>query len=255
MRILMKMILMDLKRRTKDGFVLGYNIIFPILMIILLGYLTSGNYGKHFTGYQYYSVVMLPFCIAMAMITAAYAGKDEAYKKTAVRFLFSPVSRIQIVLSKLISCALTICICNLVVLIIAKLAFGLPADLGLIPIFLLLASETFAVCAAGLLIGLGMKNFILIKNLLNIPICLAAILAGSFYPIGTLNSRLELVLKLSPLTWMNRSIFLFLYDNNLSLLWKTALIFFVTGLGLTLLAVTFFKKEEFIYGDLPGYEK
>jgi ABC-2 type transport system permease protein len=224
-------------------------------MILLLGYLSSGNYGKNFTGYQYYAIVMLPFCVAMAIITAAYAGKDDAYKKTAVRFLFAPVPHAQIVLAKLISCIVLMSICNVVVLLFVKLLLKLPLVTQFFPVFLLLTAETFCTCAVGLIIGFGMKNFLLIKNILNIPICLAAILAGAFYPIGTLSPKLEVILELSPLTWVNRSMFLAIYDGTSSLLWRTSMVFVVSGIIFTILAIKLFKKEEFIHGDLPGYEK
>lgn len=255
MRNLLHIVCFDLKKRSRDGFIIGYNIIFPIVMIILLGYLSSESYGKDFTGYHYYMIVILSFSVAMAVITAAFAGKDDAYKKTAVRYLFSPISKSQIVLAKLISCTLVISCCNLLVLLFSHLVFKIPLNMNIIPVTLILAAETFTVCAIGLFIGLGMKNFIFIKNVLNIPICLAAILGGAFFPLGTLNERLEMIIKLSPLTWVNRSIFLMLYDDSSQLIWKTTLIFFVTGIGFAILAVILFKKEEFIHGDLPGYEK
>jgi len=255
MSVLSSLFYYDIKRRSKDGFFIGYNIIFPVVMILLLGYLSSGSYGKEFTGYQYYAIVMLPFCVAMAIITAAYAGKDDAYKKTAVRFLFAPVSSTQIVLAKLFSCLVIMSICNGGVLLFAKHLLKLPLSTQFLPVFLLLTAETFCVCTIGLFIGFGMKNFIVIKNMLNIPICLAAILAGAFYPIGTLSPRLEFVLKLSPLTWVNRSMFQAIYDGNASLLWRTLVVFAVVGVIFTILAIKLFRKEEFIHGDLPGYEK
>jgi ABC-2 type transport system permease protein len=253
--ILFSLFYYDVKRRSKDGFFIGYNIIFPIVMILLLGYLASGGYGKEFTGYHYYTIVMLPFCVSMAMITAAYAGKEEAYKKTAIRFLFTPISKAQIVLSKLLSCVVIISICNALVLVFAKLILKLPISDEFIPVCLLLLTESFCSSAIGLYIGLGMKNFILIKNVINIPICVAAILAGAFYPIGTLNQGLKFVIKLSPLTWINRSIFQYIYDENLSMLWITSAALIIVGVIFTSLAIKLFKREEFIHGDLPGYEK
>jgi ABC-2 type transport system permease protein len=133
--------------------------------------------------------------------------------------------------------------------------FRLPIGDKLVPIFILLAAETFAVCALGLFIGFGMKNFIIIKNLMNLPIILTAILAGVFYPIGTLKEELGFAIKMSPLSWINRSLFLYIYDNSSSLLWRITLICVLVGIGFTVLAIKLFKKEEYIHGDLPGYDK
>jgi ABC-2 type transport system permease protein len=255
MRVLLRLFVQDLKKRARDSFLIGYNIIFPIVMILLLGYLTSEKYEENFNGYQYYSVVILPFCIALSCISVAYAGKEEAYKKTAIRFLTAPVSRQQLVLSKLLSCTVIISLCNLLVLFLSLLVLHIPMINQLLPIFLLLFTETFAVSAIGLVIGLGMKNFIMVKNVMNIPIMAAGILAGAFYPFGTLNSGLGFIIKLSPLTWINRGIFLSVYDGRNDILWETAFFFAIAGLLFTCLAVITFKKEEFIHGDLPGYEK
>lgn len=245
----------DMKHRAKDGFLIGYNIIFPIIMILLMGYLLHGSYGKTFTSYHYYSIVMLPFCVSMAIITAAYAGKEEAYHKTASRLLFAPVTYSRIVLAKLLSCTVLISVCNLIVLLFAQLALHLPVGRKIVPVTFLLTTESFCICAIGIFIGLGMKHFILVKNFLNIPICAAAILGGAFYPIGTLNPTFDLWIKLSPLTWINRSIFFLIYDDNYSLLWQIAGSCLLIGGVFTVLAIKLFKKEEFIHGDLPGYNK
>lgn len=245
----------DIKRRMKDSFLIGYNIIFPIVMIILLGYLTSENYGRKFTGYHYYTFVMLPFCISMAVITAAYVGKEDAYKRTAARILFSPVNPAHIILAKQFSCTIVMSCCNLFVLLFSLLAFKLPIRHYILPLTGFLAAESFTVCAIGLFIGLGMKNFIFIKNILNIPICVAAVLAGAFFPIGTLNPRLAFIIKLSPLTWFNRSMLQVVYDGENRSMINTAMISIVIGIGFTILTVCLFKKEEYIHGDLPGYGK
>lgn len=255
MSISINLLFADLRRRSRDGFIIGYNIFFPIIMILLLGYLASGSYGNGFSSYQYYCVVIPSFCVAMSMITAAFAGKEEAYHKTAIRYLFSPISKAQIILSKLISISIVISLCNFIVILFSKLALGLPVKARMIQVFILMTSETFAVCAIGLFIGFGMKNFIMVKNLINIPICVAAIAAGAFYPIGSLNPRLVFLLELSPLTWVNRGIFLCIFDGNSSILWGTSAVLIITGIGFTLLAIRLFRKEDYIHGDLPGYEK
>ncbi len=245
----------DLRRRSKDGFFIGYNIIFPIILTVILGYLSSESYGNGFTGYQYYSIVTLPFCIALSIITAAYAAKEEAYKKTAMRFLFTPISKLQLILSRLLSCTIILSCCNVVVLLFSMLVLKLPIRDNFLHILALLSLLSFAVCGVGLFIGYGIKNFILVKNIINIPVMAAGILAGSFYPFGSLKPAWETAIRLSPLTWINRSIFRCIYDGNAGFLWMTALVYLIIGLGFTVMAILLFKKEEYIHGVLPGYEK
>jgi len=245
----------NLRRRAKDSFLIGYHIIFPIVLIVLLGYLFSESYDNKLFSFQYYSIVILPFCNAMAMITAAYHSKEEAYHKTSVRFLASPISYTSMILSKLLSGFVIIACCNLLVLILARIFFKIPIIENVIPVVLLILAECFTVYAMGLLIGFGSKNFMLIKNLLNIPICLFAVLAGTFFPFASLNPVLEFFIRLSPLYWINRGIFLAIYDGHTALLWRTTRITSSIGVIVTILAIRFFKKEEFIHGDLPGYEK
>ncbi|BCN29491.1 ABC transporter permease [Anaeromicropila herbilytica] len=245
----------DFKRRIKSSFTYGYHLIFPVIMILLLGLLLSGQFGERLSSFQYYALVMLPFCTTLAMITSAYAGKDEAYQKTAYRFLIAPIKEKDIVIAKILSCTISFGMCNILVLVISWIIFSIPMGSSVLEIILLLVSETFCVCAIGIYIGLGMKNFIILKNFLNIPIFICAIIGGSFYPIGTSNSVLEVVFHLSPLTWVNRSIFLCIYDNHSEILWITSFILLAIGGLFTFAGVRSFQKEEFLHGDLLRIQK
>lgn len=246
---------LNMKRRVMDGFALGYNIIFPVIMILLTGFLCKGLYKGEITGFQYYSVVMIPFCTLMGIVTAAYAGKDDAYAKVAQRVLVSPITKEAIVLSKVISCTLVFAGCSILVYVFTFIFAPIPDGKTMAAVLTLFVSISFFISAVGTLIGLGMKNFLAIKNVMTIPICIAAILGGTFFPIGSFQKDIQMLINLSPLTWINRSMFLALYDHNQSLLWKISVILIMTGVISTFLAVASFQKEEYIYGDIPGYEK
>ncbi|MBE5962433.1 MAG: ABC transporter permease [Lachnospiraceae bacterium] len=255
MRMALRMALFDGKRRMKDPFFAGYTFFFPVLMGLLLGYLFSNTYGKTFTSYQYYGIVTVPFGILMSVVTVAYAAKDEAYKKTAVRFLLSPMTNAEIVAGKLLSCTAVIGIYSVVAATLLMLVMKVPVAGRIGEIVLFLFAETFAACALGLLIGYGCRNFLLIKNVLNIPIALAAIIGGSFYPIGSLNPRLSWIFKLSPMTYVNEGLFECLYEGDGTLLaWAMAGCMGV-GIVCAVLAVLLFDREEYKNGELPSYEK
>jgi len=249
------MLKLNIKRRATDGFAVGYNIVFPFLIILLLGVLCRNQFKGEITSYQYYTLVSIPFCTAMAIVTAAYSGKDDAYAKTAQRVMVAPVSVKAIVLCKIISCTLIFTFCSMFVLMIAAMLWKLKIYRSITELFILYTGIAFMVSAIGTYIGLGMKNFLAIKNVMTVPIGIFAVAAGTFFPIGTLSVRMQYLMNLSPLTWINRCVFLVLYDNSFYMIWLVAGVLIAIGATFTMISVKSFKKEEYINGDLPGYEK
>lgn len=248
------LIKMNMKRRLCDGFVLGYNIIFPSVLIALLGVLGRNSSYGGITSYQYYGVVMIPFCIVMAVITVAYAGKDDAFAKTAERILISPVTAKMLVIVKIISCSVAIFLYSIILYIAVSLIIGFPLKY-LIYIGILFLTLSFSIAAIGTYISVGMNNFIFVKNIINIPIMIFAVLGGTFFRIGTLNPVAAFALNLSPLRWINRCMFMLLYDNSNLLCIKIILISMAVGIIFTYVAIFRFKKGEYIDGNLPSYEK
>ena len=248
--------LSNLKRRVTDGFSVGYNVIFPLLMIWLLGVLCKGKFsGGEITGYQYYGVVMVPFCIMLSVITAAYAGKDDAYAKTADRILVAPISNAAIVCSKILAETIVFGMCSFIVLIISVVLWDVCKWKHIGAFCLSYITISFVTACVGTYLGLGMKDFLKLKNVLNIPVLMFAILGGCFYPFGTFHRVLQFLMDLSPLKWINRSLFLLAYDNNYSLLYVASMAMVVIGAVFMILAIALFKREEYGNGELPGYEE
>lgn len=246
----------NIKRRCSDGFAVGYNIFFPLLMTAVLGLLCKDMFRQEMvTGYQYYGIVFVPFCMFMSVITAVYGGKDDAYANTAERVLLAPVSVTDIVISKIIAEIVVFTGCSVFVFVFSTLVWKVWEVSHIIPVVLLYSAISYMTAAIGTYIGLGMKDFMKIKNLLNVPIAVFALLAGCFYRLGTFHKGLQFVINLSPLTWVNRSLFMMMFDNNSELLYIVCGIFAVIGLLFTILAVLLFKREEYGNGELPGYEK
>ena len=98
----------------------------------------------------------------------------------------------------------------------------------------------------GIFIGLSTKNFMTVKNFVSTPILLMALLGGSFFPIGSLGKVFETISYISPLTWINRGIFMILNDNNANIYFISLIITFILGVIFTFLSIKLFKKEAFI---------
>lgn len=246
---------LNIRRRTMDGFAVGYQIIFPLIMIGLLGVLCRGFFEGDITSYHYYGIVTIPFCTALGMITAAYAGKDDAYAKTAQRVLVSPIRVHILVISKVVSCTIVFSMCSLLVMVLSMMVWNIPLQNNWKEMSLLFVSLSFFISAVGTMIGLGMKRFLVVKNLISVPICYAAVVAGTFFRVGTLHKGFGFIQKMSPLTWLNRSIFMMIYDGKTHLLWQVSLLMLGIGVAIMWFTTKLFNQEEYMYGDLPSYEK
>lgn len=139
-----------LKRRSKDFFIIFYSVVFPIVIIALLGYLTSKSYGQDFTSYEYYSIVMIPFCLLMGITSVAYSAVDEKRMKTSYRYMIAPISKSSLIISKFLSCVIVLTVCSMIVLLISRLMFHLPVNGNAIYLIILLLCESIAISGLGL---------------------------------------------------------------------------------------------------------
>lgn len=237
---------LEIKRKAKDFFIIFYSIVFPVVIIFLLGYLTSRSYGSEFTSYEYYSIVMTPFCLFMGITSVAYASVDEKRMKTSYRYMIAPLSKSSLILSKFLSCVITLTVCSIIVLIISKFCFHLPINGNAVYLIALLLCESVAITGLGLFFGLANKNFATIQNYLNLPIMIFGFLGGVFFPVSSLNSILSFIINLSPLTWINRGIMYCIYMSDITILCWTGSILFAVGLLFSILTIKCFKKEAFI---------
>lgn len=237
--------MLGLKRRSKDFFILFYSLVFPIATIALLGYLTSTSYGLDFTSYEYYSIVMIPFCLLMGITSVAYAAVDEKRMKTSYRYIIAPISKSSLIISKFLSCVIVLTVCSIIVLLSSRLMFHLPVNGNMVYLIILLLCESIAISGLGLFFGLASKNFATIQNFLNLPIMIFGFLGGAFFPVSSLNPILSFIVNLSPLTWINRGIMYCLYVSDITILLYTSTLLFIVGILFTLLTIKYFKKEAF----------
>lgn len=236
---------LNILKRLKEGYSLGYNLIFPLILIGLLGVIRKSTPYGEISSYQYYHVVMIPFCIMMSVITAAYSGKDDAFANTAKRILLTPISISSLITAKVLSCTFVITLFSFSAYLLLGIFISVSFSKSLY-ILILYFFMTFFFCSVGCFIGLSTKKFIILKNIINIPICIIGILGGCFF---------QYYHNLSIMTWVNRSIFLYLYDNQKDLLLWLSCIFCFAGILIVILTIKYFKKEEYYVGTLPSYEK
>ena len=237
-----------MKKRIKDSFIIGYGIMMPLLMIVILGYMATNYYtGENgISSYYYYALVTAPLCTFLNAVTLIYVAREESLYKCGERFMIAPISKISIVLSKIIPSTISISIFNIILMGICKLLFKVDFRGRFLEVILLLTILAFMSCAIGTFIGLCTKDFMAIKNFISTPILIMGVLGGSFFPIGSLGKVMETISYISPLTWINKGIFIMINDNNMEMYIVALLLTFCLGILFTIGAIKKFKKAAFL---------
>lgn len=243
-----KLMVYGLQRRTKDFFIIIYSVVFPLLLIVLLGYLSTNFFkgDSAITSNHYYTLVLLSFYLLTSIVTVAYVAKDESLRKTAYRFIIAPIDNGAIVLSKVLSCTIVIWLCSAVNLLVIRLLLGVNFGSSTPIILLMFFTETLMASAIGIYLGICIKNFGTIKGILNIPLSIFGLLGGSFFPVGSLGDNFEKVTYISPFTWINKGLIAEVYDNNYEILIYSIVVTLVIAIVFSILSVISFKKEAFL---------
>lgn len=239
---------LGMKKRIRDSFFITYGIAFPLLLIVILGFMTSKFYSgeEGITSYYYYAMVAIPFCTFLQAITLIYIAREEGNYKCGARFVIAPIGKGAVVLSKIIPSTLSIWIYNLALIIFCKVVLRVDFKGRIIELLILYLFLGFMSCAIGTFIGITTKDFMSVKNIVSTPILIMALLGGSFFPIGSLGKGVEILSKISPLSWVNEGIFMLLNDNNSKIFWAAILINFILGVFFTIYSVRKFNKEAFL---------
>ncbi|MGH4123522.1 MAG: ABC transporter permease [Clostridium sp.] len=237
-----------IKKRIKDSFLIGYGIIYPLILIGLFGYIASNYYSgeQGITSFYYYTIVSIPFCTFLGAVSLIYIAKEECLAKCGKRFIIAPIGNGAIVLSKIIPSTIAMTIFNIIIMIICRFIFKVDFKGNFIELILLLMVIAFMSCSIGTFIGICTKDFMAVKNFVSMPILIMAALGGSFFPIGSLGNVVNIISYISPLTWINRGVFNMMNDNSMTLYFIAMLLSLITGLIFTISSIKGFKKEAFL---------
>lgn len=236
-----------LKRRNKDFFILIYNVILPAILIVILGYLMKPSYSDGIiSSFQYYYVVLIPFCTSLSITTALYNAKEDRRENVSERIFSSPVNIKALILSKILSSSVSLTIITTLLIIAGALVTRLSNPLNILLMVSLNVVFIFFCTVFGYFLGFSSENDDAIRSYLSLPTCILAFLGGCFFPIGSTNIIIASLIKLSPFYWLNRSIFALIYDSSSTTFTIVfSILLLLTGL-LFVLSTRTFKKEAYL---------
>ena len=82
---------------------LFYGTAFPILLVVILGFLGKDRYGKEVTSYDYYGITLMIYSIFMSGMTSANAFMEITIRKPNMRIIYAPGNSNVIYISKIVS--------------------------------------------------------------------------------------------------------------------------------------------------------
>ncbi len=237
---------MDMINLFKNPVLVGYNTIFAGILILIMGFLTGGNYADIKNAYQYYTVTLLIYGMLNGAMTASNCFMERDIKRPNLRIIYSPAGSFSIYFSKIFSSFFFDFILHLVLL--AILCPLINVTLGSQPLvfILLMIPIEFASAALGIFFCCIFHCEETTSTLLSTVISLLCILGGSFFSLDGMGGIMAYITRLSPTKWLNDAFFAISCDDSMRYFWPVFVGASVVSALLVLGCSKFFRTEDYI---------
>ncbi|MDP4182807.1 MAG: ABC transporter permease [Bacillota bacterium] len=225
-----------------------YNTLFPFLLILILGFLSSNNYGKGILdSYDYYGITMLLFIVLNVSVTAANSFMEKSLKESNLRIIYSPIKPSFIYLSKIAATFVFTSLSFMVIMLVSNLALGVNFGGGraVYIVTLILLFDLLCACL-GVFFCCVFKSEELSNKILSLVNNIFAVLGGLFFQLDGFGNTAHKLTYISPVKWLLEGIFKIIYDKDLSCFVPVSFSFAALSLILILGCKLTFRTEDYI---------
>ncbi|HMM06917.1 MAG TPA: ABC transporter permease [Clostridiales bacterium] len=209
----------DLKNLYINPMWWGVTIGLPLMLALIMGFITKGIYGTEVTSFDYYAVTMLIFGALNNATLAANSFMEGRIVKANMRLCNAPIPDFFIFLPKVIASFLFGVVCHTIaaaaLFLITGANFG-GAD-AIFLWLLMLTVDLFAVCFSVMFCCI-LKNEETVNMILSTVVMLLCLLGGVFFPMKGMGRVVSAISNISPVTWISAAAFQTVYANRLLLL-------------------------------------
>lgn len=215
MRNLLLIIKEDFINLVKNPMWIFYATFFPVLLVVILGFLTKDNYGNGHTSYDYYVITLMLYTILQSGMTSANAFMEERIKKPNMRIIYAPGSVKSIYLSKIISTFVFCLLFHLLDMLFLCLVYNVHLAAYAQVFVLFMLTELFSV-TLGVMMCCIFKKESITNQLLSIVINLIAVFGGLLFSLDGYGGVIRKISMMSPAKWISDALFQMIYDANYS---------------------------------------
>lgn len=243
----LNLIKQDFKNLITNKPILVFCTVFPITLVLLFGFLFSSIYGSNVTSYDYYGVTMMLYMIIYCVTMTPNTFMEARIKQANLRIAYSPISRVEIYLSKLLSTYIFMAIAFIFdILLFHFLGIVNYGNDKLIYILILNLSLLMFSITLGGAACVVIRSEETTNKILSLVLNIVSIFSGIFFQIDSLGKWAAKVSNLSPLKWVLDTSFKVIYDNSFNGYLMTILSLIGLSLVCTLIVHFKYRQEDYI---------
>ncbi|CAH8770590.1 ABC transporter permease [Paenibacillus dendritiformis] len=192
------------------------NTVFPLLLMLILGYLTRSIYGGgEVSSYDYYGVTIVIFASLNVSMIASNSFMEKSLRKSNLRILHAPVRTSYLYISKFAATFFFSTLCTLLLLALAHWVLNVHyGGSGWIVVALILIGFNLFSSALGVLMCCLFRSEETSNKILSFVNNLLALIGGLFFQWDGLGRAAEILSYLSPVKWVAEAVFRVIYDQD-----------------------------------------
>lgn len=243
---MVNMIKFQLKLICKTPVMFMSFFVYPVLLTAIIGYLAQGSFGGDVSSYEFYSIGMMIFIFLNSGLISSYNFLDDKVKGGNIRSMFSPINKLGIFLSQIISGTIYSSVASAVTMLIFSLFFGVNYNGNAVLIFISFVILSFMSNALGMFLCTVLSNIGVINVIFNLVPAILCVLGGVFFSLEALGEIPAMISKISPVKWFMDGILNSMYDSNNFILIISMVINLIVAAGIILITSKTFKREKYL---------
>jgi ABC-2 type transport system permease protein len=233
----------DLKNLFKNPMWIFYGTAFPILLVIILGFLMKDSYGGEVTSFDYYGITLMIYSILNSGMTSANAFMEITIRKPNMRIIYAPGNPKVIYISKIVSSFVFCFGCHLFDMVLLCALFHIRIN-AIPQLILLFGMIELLSVGLGVMFCCIFKTEAMANQILSIFLNIFAILGGLLFPLDGYGAIVRSISNISPAKWIVKTSFSMIYDNDYSRFIPTMIgLILVTGIVFLVCDKTFRKED------------
>lgn len=243
-----KIVKFDLSNLIRNPMLLILNTIFPLLLIGIMGVVTSGSFGAgNVSSFDYDGVTMMILTALLISMTASNTFMEQKVKRGNARIVYAPIPKSEIFLSKLISTYLLGTVSYSIIIIICQFLFHFNfGGKNVFYIMLLINIVSLFSTSFGIMCCCIFKSEEAANSMIPLVILLFVLFGGIFFPVASFGKAVETISIFSPVRWITECAFKIIYDQNFNLLLPVILLLSFLSIICIIVSQITFKPEEYI---------